>query len=162
MLFRSNDNGGAVHRCLHAVHIAKYQEKPLRQDFCDANDNGGAVHRCLHAVQHLIEDHADKAGLPVRFAASKIIEGDRLILGQLDLDQNEVETLEHIVVQMEAERGMDRSAAMADMRFSYIFKVCAACVTKPRESRERVRSRRIDEVLTGRFTAIPEIGRAHV
>jgi len=148
-------NQGVDELVRHAVHIAKYQEKPLRQDFCDANDNGGAVHRCLHAVQHLIEDHADKAGLPVRFAASKIIEGDRLILGQLDLDQNEVETLEHIVVQMEAERGMDRSAAMADMRFSYIFKVCAACVTKPRESRERVRSRRIDEVLTGRFTAIP-------
>ena len=139
----------------HAVHIAKYQEAPLRQDFCGKEDHGGAVHRCLHAVIHLIEDHAQRAGLPPRFAASKIIEGDRLILDQLGLDQNELETLEHIVRQMESERGMDRSAAMADMRFAFIGKVCDACVTRPRESREHLRSERIDRVLTGRFTAIP-------
>ena len=139
----------------HAVHIARYQEPPLRQDFCGKDDNGGAVHRCLHAVVHLIEDHAQRAGLPVRFAASKIIEGDPLILEQLHLDQNELEMLEHIVQQMEAERGMDRAAAMADMRFAFIEKVCAACVTRPRESREHLRSQRIDAVLTGRFTAIP-------
>ena len=139
----------------HAVHIARYQEPPLRQDFCGKDDNGGAVHRCLHAVSHLIEDHAQRAGLPVRFAASKIIEGDRLILEQLGLDQNEQELLEHIVRQMEIERGMDRSAAMADMRFAFIEKVCAACVTRPRESKEHLRSQRIDRVLTGRYTAIP-------
>ena len=104
----------------HAVHIAQYQEKPLRKDFCGPEDNGGAVHRCLHAVVHLIEDHAEKAGLPVRFAASKIIEGDELILAQLNLDQNEKEMLEHIVLQMEKERGLDRSAAIADMRFAFI------------------------------------------
>ena len=139
----------------HAVHIARYQEKPEKQDFCDQNDHGGAVHRCLHAAIHLIEDHARDAGLPVRFAASKAIEGDERIIGQLGLDANEKETLEHIALQMEKERGLDRSAAMADMRFSYIIKVCDACVTKPQESRERARSQRIDRLLTGKYTAIP-------
>ena len=139
----------------HAMHIAKYQEKPLRQDFCSADDNGGAVHRCLHAVSHLIEDHAKDNGLPVRFAASKLIEGDEHVLKRLKLEQNEKETLEHIVLQMESERGLDRSAAIADMRFCYIEKVCEECVKKPRESKEQIRSRRIDNVLTGKYTAIP-------
>ncbi|MBR6091013.1 MAG: ferrous iron transport protein B [Anaerolineaceae bacterium] len=139
----------------HAIHVAKYQEKPERHDFCDENDNGGAVHRCLHAVKHLIEDHANAAQLPVRFAASKAIEGDELIVSQLGLDQNEKETLEHIALQMEKERGLDRNAAIADMRFSFITKVCEACVIKPHESKERTRSQKIDRLLTGKFTAIP-------
>ena len=148
-------NEGVEELKRHAVHIARYQEPPLRQDFCGKDDHGGAVHRCLHAVSHLIEDHAQRAGLPVRFAACKAVEGDHLILEQLALDENERETLEHIVVQMENERGMDRAAAIADMRFSFIEKICADCVTQPHESRERMRSQRIDRVLTGRFTAIP-------
>ena len=148
-------NQGVDELVKHALHIAHYQEKPLRQDFCDSTDNGGAVHRCLHAVVHLIEDHAVRAGLPPRFAASKIIEGDQLILNQLELDENERETLEHIVLQMEKERGLDRSAAIADMRFAFIQKVCDSCVTHPRESKEHLRSQRIDRVLTGKFTAIP-------
>ena len=139
----------------HALHIAKYQEKPAEQDLCDETDHDGAVHRCLHAVKHLIEDHAKAAGLPVRFAACKAIEGDELIIERLGLDPNEKETLEHITLQMEKERGLDRSAAIADMRFAFITKVCAACVKKPRESREHSRSRRIDKVLTGKYTAIP-------
>ena len=148
-------NEGIDELVRHAIHIAHYQECPSRQDFCDANDHGGAVHRCLHAVEHLIEDHAERSGLPLRFAASKIIENDKLILGQLALDKNEKEMLEHIVLQMETERHLDRSAAIADMRFAYIMKVCQACVTKPHESREHVRSQKIDRVLTGTFTAIP-------
>ena len=139
----------------HAIHVAHYQEKPLRQDFCDENDNGGAVHRCLHAVIHFIEDHAKNAGLPVRFAASKVIEGDPLVMDALGLEQNELETIEHIVVQMEKERGLDRSAAIADMRFAYIGKVCESTVKKPRESKERIRSERMDKILTGKYTAIP-------
>ena len=139
----------------HAVHIAKYQERPLRQDFCDESQNGGAVHRCLHAVSHLIEDHARAAGLPVRFAASKLVEGDELIARQLQLDQNETEMMEHIILQMETERGLDRSAAIAEMRFAFIGRVCAATVRKPAESRERQRSERLDQVLTGKYTAIP-------
>ena len=139
----------------HAIHVAHYQEKPLRQDFCDENYNGGAVHRCLHAVIHFIEDHAKNADLPVRFAASKVIEGDPLVLEALGLEQNELETIEHIVVQMEKERGLDRSAAIADMRFAYIGKVCESTVKKPRESKERIRSERMDKILTGKFTAIP-------
>ncbi len=139
----------------HAVHVAHYQERPLRQDFCDENDCGGAVHRCLHAICHLIEDHALAAGLPLRFAASKVVEGDPLVLAQLALDQNEKEMLEHIVVQMEAERGLDRSAAIADMRFAFIRRVCSGTVKKPHESRERARSERFDRILTGRYTAIP-------
>ena len=139
----------------HAIHIAKYQEKPSRLDFCGPEDHGGAVHRCLHAVSHLIEDHARAEGIPVRFAADKAIEGDEQILEKLKLDQNEKETLEHITLQMEKERGLDRSAAIADMRFSFIMKVCDQCVSKPVESREHVRSQKIDQVLTGKYTAIP-------
>ncbi|MBQ0043130.1 MAG: ferrous iron transport protein B [Lachnospiraceae bacterium] len=139
----------------HAVHIAYYQEKPLRQDFCDEKDHKGAVHRAMHGVAHLIEDHALRAGIPVRFAASKAIEGDHLILEALELDENEKEMLEHIVLQMEKERGMDRSAAIADMRYSFIKKICSQVVVKPKESKEHARSRRIDKVLTGKYTAIP-------
>ena len=151
----ASKNEGVDELIEHAMHVAQYQEGPLKQDFCDANDHGGAVHRCLHAVIHLIEDHAIKAGLPVRFAASKIIGGDNLILDQLKLDQNETETLEHIILQMENERGLDRSAAMADMRFSYIKKVSLACVIKPQMSVQRLRSQKIDTVLTGKYSAIP-------
>ena len=139
----------------HAVHIAKYQERPLRQDFCDEDHNGGAVHRCLHGISHLIEDHARAAGLPVRFAAGKLVEGDPLVSRQLMLDRNETEMVEHIILQMEAERGMDRSAAMAEMRFAFIDKVCRSAVRKPVESRQRARSERIDRVLTGKYSAIP-------
>ncbi len=148
-------NHGVDELVRHAIHIAKYRELPLRQDFCSAEDHGGAVHRAMHAVSHLIEDHAERAGLPTRFAAAKLIEGDERILEQLELDQNEKELLEHIILQMEAERGLDRSAAMAEMRFDYIAKVCDACVIKPRESREHMRSERLDKVLTGKYTAIP-------
>ena len=148
-------NQGVDELAKHAIHIAHYQEKPIHQDFCGPNDEGGAVHRALHAVVHLIEDHARDAGIPPRFAASKLIEGDRLILEQLKLDQNERETLEHIVLQMEKERGLDRSAAIADMRFAFIRRVCNTCVTKPRQSREHLRSQRIDRILTGKYTAIP-------
>ncbi len=139
----------------HAMHIAKYQEKPLVQDFCSVKDHGGAVHRCLHAVGSLIEDHAEKAGIPVRFAASKAIEGDNLLLDQLELDGNELETLDHITLQMEKERGLDRTAAIADMRYAFIDRVCSACVTKPRQSKERLRSQQLDKILTGKWTAIP-------
>ena len=139
----------------HALHVAKYQEKPVEMDYCDANDDGGAVHRCLHAIMHLIEDHAVRASLPVRFAAAKLAEGDPLILEKLDLDENEKETLEHIVRQMETERGLDRAAAIAHMRFDFIDKVCDETVVRPHESREHLRSVRIDKVLTGRHTAIP-------
>ena len=148
-------NQGITELIDHAVHIAKYQEKPLLQDFCSQEDHGGAVHRAIHAVRHLIEDHAEKAGLPVWFAASKLIEGDKLILEQLGLDRNEQEMLEHIVLQMETERGLDASAAMADMRFAFIAKICDECVVKPRESKEHVRSQKIDRVLMGKYTAIP-------
>ena len=148
-------NEGVDELVRHALHIAKYQEKPLRQDFCDKNDHNGAVHRCIHAVIHLIEDHAEHAKIPVRFAATKAIEGDPLILEKLALDQNETEMLEHIVQQMEAERGLDRSAAIADMRFDFIERLCEQTVVKPKESRERIRSERIDRVLTGKYTAIP-------
>ena len=148
-------NQGVDELVRHALHIARYREAPLRQDFCSAEDNGGAVHRALHAVSHLIEDHAERVGLPIRFAADKLIEGDSRIAEQLELDQNEKEMLEHIILQMESERGLDRSAAIADMRFAYIEKVCEACVVKPRESREHLRSQKLDSVLTGRYTAIP-------
>lgn len=148
-------NEGVDELVRHALHIAKYQEKPLRQDFCDKNDHDGAVHRCIHAVIHLIEDHAEHAGIPVRFAATKAIEGDPLILEKLALNLNETEMLEHIVQQMEAERGLDRSAAIADMRFDFIERLCEQTVVKPKESRERIRSERIDRVLTGKYTAIP-------
>ena len=139
----------------HAIHIAQYQEVPERQDFCDPEDHGGALHRCIHGVTHLIEDHAERAGIPAKFAATKAIEGDQLIIGQLGLDQNETETLEHIVSQMEKERGLDRAAAIAEMRFAFIEKVVRACVKKPKESRERKRSEKIDRILTGKYTALP-------
>ena len=148
-------NEGVDELVKHALHIAKYQEKPLRQDFCSQDDHGGAVHRCIHAVSHLIEDHARKADLPLRFSACKVIEGDELILDRLQLEPDEKKMLDHIVAQMERERGLDRSAAMADMRFSYIHRVCGECVKKPRESREHIRSQKIDRLLTGKYTAIP-------
>lgn len=148
-------NEGIAELIDHTVHVAKHQESPGRMDFCDADEQGGAVHRCLHAIMSLIEDHAAKAGIPVRFAASKLAEGDSLVLERLGLDQNEKETLEHIICQMEKERGLDRAAAIADMRFSFIQKVCAATVVKPRESREHARSMRIDRILTGKYTALP-------
>lgn len=139
----------------HAMHIAQYQEKPLRRDFCGEDENGGAVHRCLHGVRHLIEDHAKAAHIPVHFAASKAVEGDTHILEKLELDQNELEMLEHITVQMEKERGLDRCAALADMRYSFIENLCSKTVIKPVETKEHKRSQQIDKVLTGRFTAIP-------
>ncbi len=148
-------NEGVDELIRHAVHVAKQQEPPLKQDFCDKDDHGGAVHRCIHAVIHLIEDHAALAGLPVRFAATKAIEGDALILQQLQLDRNEQEMLEHIVRQMETERGLDRSAAIADMRFDFIERLCAQTVIRPQESKEQIRSEKIDRILTGRYTAIP-------
>ncbi len=148
-------NQGIDELIKHAVHVAYYQERPMRQDFCDESNHKGAVHRCLHALIHLIEDHAKDAGIPVRFAASKLVEGDELVLKALKLDLNEEEMVEHIVTQMEAERRLDRSAAIADMRFEFIEKVCSQTVTKPRESKERARSRKVDRILTGKYTAIP-------
>ena len=148
-------NQGIDELVRHAVHIAHYQEKPLRQDFCCETDHGGAVHRCLHGIAHLIQDHALKADIPLRFAASKVIENDTLVLAQLMLEQNEKEMIEHIVLQMEKERGLDRSAAIADMRFAFIDKVCSQTVTKPKQSRESIRSEKIDRILTGKWTAIP-------
>ncbi len=151
----ASKNEGVDELVRHAVHIAKYKERPGRQDFCDEKDFGGAVHRCIHAVCHLIEDHAKNAGIPLRFAATKLIEGDSIILKQLHLDKNETETLEHLIIQMEKERGLDRSAAIADMRFTFIEKVCESTVVKPKESKERLRSQKIDKILTGKYTAIP-------
>ena len=148
-------NQGVDELVSHAVHVAKYQEGPMRQDFCDSTEHGGAVHRCLHAVSHLIEDHAEREGIPVRFAAAKLVEGDELILDSLKLDKNEKETLEHLILQMERERGIDRSAAIADMRYSFIYKVCDRCIKRPKESKEHIRSSRYDNVLTGKYTAIP-------
>lgn len=148
-------NEGVDELVNHALHIAKYQEHPLRQDFCDKNDHDGAVHRCIHAVMHLIEDHAALAGIPSRFAATKAIEGDPLIMEKLKLDTNETEMLEHIVQQMETERQVDRSAAIADMRFDFIERLCEQTVVKPKESKERIRSEKIDRILTGKYTAIP-------
>lgn len=139
----------------HAVHVARYQERPGRQDFCVPDVHGGAVHRCLHGIMHLLEDHAENAGVPIRFAASKLAEGDSAMEEQLHLDTNEKEMIEHIVSQMEEERGLDRAAAIADMRFEFIRRICSQTVVKPGESRERVRSRKIDAVLTGKYTAIP-------
>ncbi|MCR4824723.1 MAG: ferrous iron transport protein B [Bacteroidales bacterium] len=139
----------------HAVHVARFQERPARQDFCDKDDHGGAVHRCLHGIMHLIEDHAERAGIPIRFAATRLVEGDTEVEKALGLQQNEKEMVEHIIVQMEQERGLDRNAAMADMRFAFIRKLCAQTVVRPQESKEYQRSRRIDRILTGRWTAIP-------
>lgn len=148
-------NEGIEELCEHAVHVAKYQEKPARVDFCSATDEGSAVHRAIHAIMHLIEDHAEAKKIPVRFAASKIAEGEQAMLDMLELDQNEREMIEHILVQMEKERGIDRAAAIADMRFKFITKISDKTVIRPRESKERARSRRIDKVLTGKYTAIP-------
>ena len=151
----ASKNEGVSELVDHAIHIAQYQEAPVRQDFCDKDDHGGAVHRCLHSIMHLIEDHAQRADIPVRFAASKLIEGDEVVLEALKLSQNEKETLEHLIVQMEEERGLDRAAAMAEMRFAFIKRLCSKTVVKPKESKEYQRSRRIDRVLTGKWTAIP-------
>ena len=148
-------NEGVDELVQHAVHIAKYQEQPQRQDFCGKNDYGGAVHRCIHGIMHLVEDHARRAGLPIRFAASRLIEGDAEVTAKLDLSENEKEMVEHIIRQMEDERGLDRCAAMADMRFTFIKRLCARTVVKPRESREYRRSLSIDRVLTGKYTALP-------
>ena len=148
-------NEGVRELIEHAVHIARYQERPQKQDFCSKDDHGGAIHRAIHAVEHIIEDHTERARLPLRFSATKVIEGDSLILEQLHLDQNELDMIDHIVVQMEKEGGMDRSAAIADMRFDFIEYVCERTVKKPKESKERVRSEKIDQILTGKWTAIP-------
>ena len=148
-------NEGVDELISHAVHVAQYQEKPSRQDFCGPEDHGGAVHRCIHSIMHLIEDHCKAAGIPVRFAATKLIEGDDRVIGALGLEPNELEACEHLIVQMERERGLDRAAAIADMRYTYIKKVCDAAVIKPQESIERKRSIKLDEILTGKYTAIP-------
>ena len=148
-------NEGVDELVEHALHIARYQEKPKQQDFCSKEDYGGAVHRAIHAVQAIIEDHAERAGLPLRFAATKILENDELVRQKLNLDDNEMEMIGHIVIQMEKEGGLDRNAAVAAMRFRFIESVCRATVTKPKESRERLRSEKIDEILTGKWTAIP-------
>ena len=148
-------NEGIEELASHALHVAKYQECRGRKDFCDESDHGGAVHRCLHGIMHLIEDHAIQAGIPVRFAATKLVEGDNGILEALKLSQNEQEMIEHIICQMEEERGLDRAAAIADMRFAFIQHLTEACVVKPHESKERERSRKIDQILTGKYTAIP-------
>ncbi len=151
----ASKNEGITELVEHALHIAQYQEVPVRQDFCDKDDHGGAVHRCLHSIMHLIEDHAQRAEIPVRFAASKLIEGDDIVMEALKLSQNEKETLEHLIVQMEEERGLDRAAAMAEMRFAFIKRLCDKTVVKPKESKEYRRSRKIDKILTGKWTAIP-------
>ncbi|MBQ5935027.1 MAG: ferrous iron transport protein B [Bacteroidales bacterium] len=148
-------NEGIEELVEHAIHVARYQEKPARQDFCDKDDYGGAVHRCLHAIMHMIEDHARRADLPVRFAASRLIDGDTAVENALELDENEKEMVEHIILQMESERGLDRNAAMAEMRFSFIQKLCEKTVIKPHESKESRRSRHIDRILTGKWTALP-------
>ncbi len=148
-------NEGVTELVSHAVHIAKFNERPGRTDFCDRDEKSGAVHRCIHGIMHLIEDHAKAADLPLRFAATKLIEGDEIVLNALKLSDNEKEMLEHIIVQMEHECGLDRAAAIADMRFSFINRLCSACVVKPKESKERQRSQKIDKLLTGKYTAIP-------
>ena len=148
-------NEGVDELVAHALHVARYQEKPLRLDFCAEDDHGGAVHRCVHGIMHLIEDHAKAAGIPLRFAATKLIEGDRRVEDALNLTENEKEMVEHIIVQMEEERGLDRAAAIADMRFDFIGRLTHRCVTKPHESKEAVRSAKIDQLLTGKYTAIP-------
>lgn len=151
----ASKNQGVSELVEHAVHIARYQEAPAVQDFCSKEDHGGAVHRCLHAIMHLIEDHAKNANIPLRFAAAKLVEGDHLVTEALHLSRNEQETIEHILCQMEEERGMDRAAAMADMRFSFIRRLCESSVVHPRRSKEHIRSERIDSLLTGHFTALP-------
>jgi len=151
----ASKNEGVDELVSHALHVAKYQESPGKKDFCDESDHGGAVHRCLHGIMHLIEDHAKRADIPVRFAANKLIEGDKRVFDALELSENELDMVEHIIVQMEEERGLDRSAAIADMRFSFIDKLVKETVVKPSESKERERSEKIDKILTGKFTAVP-------
>lgn len=151
----ASKNEGVAELIEHAIHIARYREAPARQDFCDARDHGGAMHRCLHAVMHLIEDHAERSGLPVRFAASKLIEGDPLVKEKLALDLNELQLVEHILCQLEEERGLDPAASIADMRFCFIQQLSTKCVVKPQRSREQVRSAALDRILTGRYTALP-------
>ncbi len=151
----ASKNEGVEELIRHAVHIAKYQEKPIINDFCDESENCGAVHRCLHGIMHLIKDHAKNAGIPIRFAATKLVEGDERIESALKLDENEKQFVQAIIKQMEDERGLDRAAAIADMRFSFIKKLVDGCVVKPRESKQSIRSRKIDKILTGKFTAIP-------
>lgn len=148
-------NSGVDELITHALHVAKYQEKPGRTDFCKADEAGGAVHRCIHGIIHLIQDHAEEAGIPVRFAATKLVEGDKTIEGALHLEQNEKEMIEHIIVQMEEERGLDRVAAIADMRYSFITNLCQSAVLHPHESKERIRSEKLDKLLTGKHTAVP-------
>ena len=148
-------NEGVDELIRHALHVAKYQERPGRTDFCDKNEHGGSIHRCLHGIMHLIEDHAQAAGIPVRFAATKLVEGDQTILEKLQLTENEQQMTEHIIKQMEEERELDRAAAIADMRFDFIHKLVDATVVKPKESKEHARSRKIDRFLTGKYTAIP-------
>ena len=151
----ASKNEGVDELVSHALHVAKYQESPGKKDFCDESDHGGAVHRCLHGIMHLIEDHAKRADIPVRFAANKLIEGDKRVFDALELSENELDMVEHIIVQMEEERGLDRAAAIADMRFSFIDKLVKETVVKPSESKERERSEKIDKILTGKFTAVP-------
>lgn len=149
-------NEGIDELVKHALHVARYRERPGRMDFCDAEGpDGGAMHRCIHSIMHLVEDHAHKYKIPTRFAASKLVEGDTLVEEKLHLDQNEKEMIEHIISQMEAESGMDRQAALANMRFTFIHKVCSATVVRPHESKEHIRSRKIDRILTGKYTALP-------
>ncbi len=148
-------NEGVAEVVRHAVHIAQYQEKPLKQDFCSKSDHGGAVHRAIHAVEAILEAHAEKADVPLRFATTKVIEGDSIVLRQMDLSDDEKEMIERIILQMEKESGMDRSAAIADMRYDFIERVCEQTVVKPMESKERIRSEKIDKILTGKWTAIP-------
>lgn len=151
----ASKNEGVDELIRHAVHIAEYAEKPHRTDFCRDDGRTGAVHRAIHSIMHLIEDHAVRAEIPLRFAAGKLIEGDKRIEEKLKLDSNEAEAVEHIIIQMEEERGLDRAAAMADMRFSFITELCDKTVVKPSESKEHIRSRKIDKILTGKYTAIP-------
>ena len=148
-------NEGVDELIEHSIHVAYYQEKPSVIDFCNEDDHNGAVHRAIHGIMYLIQDHALKAKIPLRFAATKVIEGDELVIDSLRLSPNELEMIEHIVLQMEAERGLDRSAAIADMRYSYIKKICDECVIKPHESKEHIRSKKLDKILTGKYTAIP-------
>jgi len=151
----ASKNLGVDELIKHAVHIAKYQETPVSQDFCLKEDHGGAIHRAIHAIESIIEDHAETADIPVRFATTKVIEGDSIVINALELDENELEMIEHVIVQMETEGGMDRSAAIADMRYDFIERVCEATVTKPQVSKEKLRSEKIDKILTGKFSAIP-------
>ena len=148
-------NEGIEELVEHALHVARFQEKPARQDFCGKDDFGGAVHRCLHGIMHLIEDHARRADIPVRYAASRLIDGDTAVENELELQPAEKETIAHIIAQMEEERGLDRNAAMADMRYNFIRKLCEKTVVKPHESKEYIRSSRIDRILTGKWTALP-------